>query len=324
MSAVLSSADGLHLARIQRWLPPDVSLRGEPEPEAEPELPPPPPPPTEEEIAAIKEAARQEGIELGYREGYEAGYQAGRAQAEQEAAQERAERAAREQEWRRCEEQRLAETVAALEGIAHALADPLAESIEVLEPELLALVSALARRVILAELNTRPELIQQVLDEALKQLPSRNHPVRVQVNPEDQAILEAYAQTHDERIAWIPDPAIERGGCRVLSGPSRIDASLETRLGQGIEALWGELGLPGAAPEVSSQAADPYPGDGQGHPGEGRGQPAVAEKEGDRTAGPSSEAADRVASEDGMGVSEGSSWFDPGSPAEMIASEEAP
>lgn len=270
MNGFISVAEQQRALRIQRWLPPDVSLR--PEPEIEPEVAPPPPPaPTPEEIAAIQEAARQEGLELGYREGYEAGYQAGRAQAEEEAARERAEREAREQAWRAEEERRLTETVAALEGIARALADPLAESVEVLEPELLSLVTALARQVVMAELRTQPELIQQVLHEALKQLPSRHHPVRVQVNPEDQAILASYAQSHDERISWIPDPAIERGGCIVLSGPSRIDATLETRLRQGIEALWGELAPP----------AEGIPELAQGEAGES--EPPIIEAEGAET-----------------------------------------
>ncbi|ADC63842.1 FliH/SctL family protein [Allochromatium vinosum] len=241
MSRFLSASDPRLAASIQRWLPPDVDFDPNAEEITEPEGPPPP---TPEEIAALQEAARHEGAEAGYREGYEAGYREGREKADQEADVERAEREAREQEWRQTEEQTLRETVAALEGIARALADPLAESADALEPELLALVSALARRVVMAELTTRPELIQQVLHEALQQLPSRKHPIRIHVNPHDQELLAAYAESNDEQPTWIADPEVEPGGCILISGPSRIDAGLETRLRQGIEAIWGELEPP--------------------------------------------------------------------------------
>lgn len=238
-------------ASIRRWLPPDVGFEPEVVVEEPPE-PPPPPPPTAEEIAAIEEAARAAGHERGYREGHEAGYREGREQAEREAAAERAEREAREQQWRQTEEATLRETVAALEGIARALADPLAESADALEPELLALVAALARRVVMAELATDPELIRRVLHEALQQLPSRKHAIRIQVNPRDQARLAAYAESHDEQLTWIADPEVEPGGCLLVSGPSRIDASLETRLRQGIEAIWGELEPPAPSPPTEA------------------------------------------------------------------------
>ena len=253
MSRFLSTSDPQLAAGIRRWLPPDVDFDPNAVEVAEPEGPPPP---TPEEIAALQEAARHEGVEAGYRDGYETGYREGREKADQEAEAERAEREAREQEWRQTEERTLSETVAALEGIARALADPLADSADALEPELLALVSALARRVVMAELTTRPELIQQVLHEALQQLPSRKHPVRIHVNPRDQELLAAYAEANDEQPTWIADPEVEPGGCILTSGPSRIDAGLETRLRQGIEAIWGELEPP--APESTDEPEPEY------------------------------------------------------------------
>lgn len=242
MSRFISASDSRLAAGIQRWLPPDVDFDPQAEESVEPEEGPPPP--TAEEIAAIQEAARREGAEAGYREGYETGYRAGCEKADQEAAAERAARETREHEWRQTEEQTLRETVAALEGIARALADPLADSADALEPELLILVSALARRVVMAELTTHPELVQRVLHEVLQQLPSRKHPIRLHVNPRDQELLAAYAESTGENLTWIADPEVESGGFILVSGPSRIDASLETRLRQGIEAIWGELEPP--------------------------------------------------------------------------------
>ena len=249
---------------VRRWLPPDVN--GEPELAQEEVLVAP----TAEEIVAIQEAARRAGAEAGQREGYAAGYEEGRAQAAREAAAEAQARAAREETHRLAQEQQLIETVGALEALALTLADPLASTAESLEPELLALVEALARRVILAELESRPELVARVLHAAMAQLPSRKHPLRVQVHPDQQAILETYAQTHGERITWVPEPALEPGGCILEAGPSRIDATLDARLRQAVDAIWGEVArpapasLPEPAPDLAGSAPEPCPEPGAG------------------------------------------------------------
>ncbi|AFL72429.1 flagellar biosynthesis/type III secretory pathway protein [Thiocystis violascens DSM 198] len=222
----------------QRWMPPDVTTPPlcEPEPEPEPLVHRP----TADELAAIEEAARAAGAEAGF----EAGYREGLEQALQEAGEERDARLARETELRTLQEATLQETIAALEGIAADLADPLARSADDLEPELLMLVETLAKRVVMDELRQRPDLIARVLRQALAQLPSRNRPLRVHVHPDDQAILDAYANSIGESLTWLADPAIERGGCLIESGASRIDARLETRLRQSIDAIWGELAQP--------------------------------------------------------------------------------
>nr|WP_209262207.1 flagellar assembly protein FliH [Thiorhodococcus minor] len=214
-------------------------------------------PPTQEEIAAIEEAARRAGAEAGFRDGYRAGHKEGADKAAEEARVEQEQRAAREEAQRQEQTQALTETVAALEGIAQELADPLASTADELEPELLALVEALARQVIMEELSTRPELIQQVLHQALAQLPSRQHALKVHVHPHQQAILATYAQARGEQVVWVADAAIEPGGCLIESGPSRIDASLESRLRQGVAAIWGDLSKSRQEIDVLELAAEP-------------------------------------------------------------------
>ncbi|MBK1693943.1 hypothetical protein CKO09_04205 [Chromatium weissei] len=204
--------------------------------------------PTPEEITAIQEAARIAGEEAGYQAGYQAGYDAGNALAAQRAAVEEEAREQRELALRDQQEEMLKIAVNALEHIAQALADPLANSVDALEPELLLLVTTLARQVIIEELHQRPELIVSVLREALKQLPSRNHPLRIHLHPDDQVILEVYAKTADETMTWLPNSTVDRGGCIVESGASRIDATVETRLQQNIAAIWGELAPPEITP----------------------------------------------------------------------------
>jgi flagellar assembly protein FliH len=244
-------------SEVRRWLPPDV---GSSSPvSAEPVRPTP----SDVEISAIRQAAHaagaKAGYEAGYLEGYQKGHQEGRDAADQEASEEQRARDAREQEQRARDEQRLQETVAALEGVASDLADPLANLVDALEPELLTLTVTLARRVIMQELSTRPELIQGVLLRALEQLPSRHHAIRVRVHPDECSILTTYAESLGETITWLADPAIEQGGCIVDSGPSRIDATVEARLRQSIDAIWGELARPPEALDLpeAGEAAPP-------------------------------------------------------------------
>lgn len=240
MTAQAVFVDELNGQDVEPWEPPYLGELPDPEPEVEHHLP------TAAEVAAIEQAAREAGHAAGFDKGFREGSERGQREAEKET------RARAERE--------LKAAVAALESIAGELADPLAKAADEIEPELLLLVTTLARRVIMAELQTRSELVQAVLHHALEQLPSRQSMVKVTVNPEDLAVVEAYAEEHKERIQWFADAAISRGGCIVESGPSRIDARLETRLTQSVDAIWGELERPD---ESQTQASDERPADVQ-------------------------------------------------------------
>ncbi|WPL19740.1 flagellar assembly protein H [Thiorhodovibrio winogradskyi] len=226
-------ADGFD---VETWQPPFFGEAPPQEPEFEHHLP------TAAEVAAIEEAAREAGYAAGFDQGMREGSERGQREAEQETQA----RAARE----------LKAKVAALESIARELADPLSSAADEIEPELLTLVTTLAQRVIMAELDSRGELVQGVLHQALAQLPARKAQVRVRVNPEDLAVVEAYAEDQGENIRWLADAEVTRGGCLVESGPSRIDASVETRIAQAVDAIWGELIRP-PAQEEEAEPDDP-------------------------------------------------------------------
>ncbi|WP_019626141.1 FliH/SctL family protein [Thioalkalivibrio sp. ALJT] len=225
-------------ASASLWEPPEIGSAG---------VQPPRRLPTAAEIEAIEEEARKNGFEAGYAEGHELG-------------RKEAEKATLARE-----EKKLRETVAALEAVAGGLVDPLAAAADALEPELLALVTALARKVIQDELQTRPERIEGVLKDALDQLPGRNQAVRVYLHPDDQALVQEYGATAQAEISWVPDSGLARGGCRVEAGAASVDASLERRLQQAVEALWdGEYpdaesksaATPGDAPDADANGPD--------------------------------------------------------------------
>lgn len=122
------------------------------------------------------------------------------------------------------------------------LARPFAELDASVEEELLALALALAKQLVRRELRVDPTQVIGVVREALAALPVAAREVRVQLHPDDAAIVrEHLAPTVSER-AWVivEDPMMMRGGCRVLAQNSRIDASFEKRLGEVVADLLGD------------------------------------------------------------------------------------
>lgn len=121
------------------------------------------------------------------------------------------------------------------------LARPLDElSAEVVE-QIVALSTALARQLLRRELRTDRSQIISIVREAVGQLPVAARDIRVQLHPEDAAVVrESLAPVEQER-AWtiIEDPMMMRGGCQVLTATSRVDARLDSRLGKLLTEIMG-------------------------------------------------------------------------------------
>lgn len=112
------------------------------------------------------------------------------------------------------------------------------------EAEMLRLVMAVSRKVVAGEVHVNPEIISNVIHEAL-QLLDRPENVRVHVNPADvERVLaniggEMVIGRSGERldIAVCGDTRVDMGGCMLESDAGVIDARLETRLAVAEEAL---------------------------------------------------------------------------------------
>lgn len=148
--------------------------------------------------------------------------------------------------------QELRTRVQQLEGVLNLLSRPLAELDETVLRQLATLAGAIARQLVRRELRTQPEQIIAVIRETVALLPAAARDVRIHLHPEDAALVrERLVEPAAER-AWtlVEDPVITRGGCRISSENSSIDAQVETRLGAAIAAVLGdERNQPaGAAP----------------------------------------------------------------------------
>jgi flagellar assembly protein FliH len=174
---------------------------------------------------------RAEDLNLIEREAWEQGYAHGRV----------AGTAAAQTENQRLLDEARARVVR-LEELLGLLAEPLAVLDDAVVGQVAQLAAAMARQVVRRELHADPQQIIAVIRETLSLLPIAAREVRLHLHPEDAALVrERLAEPNAER-AWslVEDPVIGRGGCRVTSENSSIDAQVEARLGAAIAAALGE------------------------------------------------------------------------------------
>lgn len=161
--------------------------------------------PTAAEMEQVHQQARVEG--------HAAGYAEGRTQGEAEA-------------------QRLGALLAAAQA-------GLARLDQAIADQLLALALDIARRVVSEALAARPELILPVVQEAVRCLPEFEQPVRVLMHPADAALVQSHLAAQAAAGGWliVADAAMERGGCRLKTVTTEIDATLAGRWERVLAAL---------------------------------------------------------------------------------------
>lgn len=172
-------------------------------------VPPPEPGISEEELAAIRAEAHASGKTAGYAEGFKTGLSAGFEEGMRNAAGEIAK-------------------ISALAGSFSGSIDDLEAQVA---DELLALAIDIAQQVVRCSLRVKPELIVVVVREAIASLANpHGHPVLV-LNPEDAGLVRQQLSEQLAHTAWriIEDPTIERGGCKVESGGSEVNAVIARR-----------------------------------------------------------------------------------------------
>jgi flagellar assembly protein FliH len=168
-------------------------------------------------------AIEREAWEQGHAQGREAGLVS--AQQEARAAEAEAER-----------------RVQQLQSILDLMARPLADLDQQVQRQLALLAGAIARQIIRRELKTQPDEIVAVVRETVGLLPIVARQVRVHLHPEDAELVRSRLASASGERAWsiVEDPMLARGGCRVTSETSSIDAQLEQRLGAAIATMLGD------------------------------------------------------------------------------------
>lgn len=191
------------------------------EPEPEPEAHPPPeevqippvPYPTAEELERVHQEAWQEGFDSGRREGHEAGYREGRERAQSEA-------------------DALCKLVAASEAAISSMDEQLAEV-------MVRLCGRIASEVIRQTIKVKPEVVVAVVEELLADVPEGAGRIRLALHPEDLQLVENYlaGSGGEHKPALSSDPTLSRGGARLDTDLSSVDAGLQERWRRVAEAL---------------------------------------------------------------------------------------
>jgi flagellar assembly protein FliH len=168
---------------------------------------------SEEELEAIREAARQQG----YAEGFEAGQSTGHASGYEDGlALGRAEAAAE---------------LTHLQSIAAGFGDAVTQADEAIAADVLELALHLAKNMVRTAFQVRPELILPVVREVVDYLPTLQQPALLILNPEDALIVRGSIGHELEKSGWriIEDGNVARGGCRIDTASNQIDAQIASR-----------------------------------------------------------------------------------------------
>ncbi len=173
--------------------------------------------PTAAEIESIQKQAYTEGHDRGYHDGYEKGLAKGETEVRQKG-----------------------ET---FQKLIQTLDMPFEDLDEQVIEQTAQLAIAVARQIIRRELHADPGQVVAVVRDALKALPVVTRKIRVFLHPDDAVLVREVLSLHDDDDSqtWriIEDPLLSRGGCKINSENSTIDATVEMRLQRVITGIMG-------------------------------------------------------------------------------------
>ena len=167
---------------------------------------------------------REEGMKIGIEEGRSEGYAAGMAEGKSI----------------------IDEKSSQFLSFMSALTEPLESLDSDVEDELVNLAMMVARHLVRRELKLDPTHVIAAIRQAVEILPVGTRNIMVFLHPDDAILVrESLTLAEDDEQRWkiIEDPMLSRGGCKVETEFSRIDASVEARLNSVImQVLGGERG----------------------------------------------------------------------------------
>ena len=145
-------------------------------------------------------------------------------QAYEEGYAEGAQKARSEEQTARDEAQRLAEIIGTLDKELQQVDQQVAQS-------LLDLSLEIAKQMLHQAIKVKPELLLNIINEAINELPHFSQHVHLILHPADAELVRDKMGEKFDHSGWkiIEDAKVEQGGCRVETAHSQIDASLGTR-----------------------------------------------------------------------------------------------
>lgn len=159
------------------------------------------------------ENIRQQAHDEGYAQGSDAGYAAGIQQARTEAVQ--------------------------IHTLLQNLQDALNQTDEQLAQSLLDLSLEIARKMTGEILQAKPEVILKIVSEGISDLPHFNQNAHLILHPDDAELVRKQMGEQLSHAGWkiFTDAQIKRGGCRVETAHSQVDATTEARWKRVVESI---------------------------------------------------------------------------------------
>lgn len=159
------------------------------------------------------ENIRKQAHDDGFAQGREAGYSAGIQQARNESAQ--------------------------MHTLMQNLQTAINQVDEQISQSLLDLSLEVARQMVRETLQVKPEVILKVISDAIGGLPHFNQNAHLILHPDDAALVREHMGEQLAHAGWkiFTDAKIERGGCRVETAHSHVDATTEARWKRIVESI---------------------------------------------------------------------------------------
>lgn len=171
---------------------------------------------TAQEMQHIFDEAEKDGFAQGYKEGLDKGTSAGYEAGQQKGLMEMRQQLVAEQQ--------------RFQSLTQALLLPIAEQDEDIEHMLLDIICTLTQSVVQRELIIDSSQIVALVKAAVQALPIGAKNLRICLNPDDLAAVEAYAEEQQLDWKFFGDMQLSAGGCRIETGESRVDFSVSKRL----------------------------------------------------------------------------------------------
>lgn len=156
----------------------------------------------EELQARAYQQAYQEGFDKGHAEGIEAG------------------------------QKEIQENIQLYKQLMSSLSTPFHELDEEVVKELLQLSMDMTRQLVRREIINEPGEVIAVVREAIAALPMANRRIKLYLHPSDNDLIKDALSLDSDSEHWdlIEDSSLSRGGCRVVTEDSNVDATVETRM----------------------------------------------------------------------------------------------
>lgn len=177
--------------------------------------------PSKAELAVITAEAKEQGYRAGYEEGKASGHREGHDEGHAKGYA----------EGRSLGEKEVKEDVAQMQALLSNFSQNLDEMSGTVADELLTLAITISKKMITQAFTIKPQLIVPIVREAMLQLPHAMQHPKLYLHPDDAKIMRAHLDDELIKQNWSirEDDEITRGGCRIVTESSEINATVEMR-----------------------------------------------------------------------------------------------